>query len=179
MVYLGEMNELMDLHYRKWNLFILPSHKPDFIFGAIAHVAKNNIVTVLDCGRQYDATAVARKAGGRKDVTDRIKTQRAFTCPGVLALLEQASNQSQPVFILDFLSTFHDENIRLSTRKYLLEKSIQAFREISLVTRLFVTTSCPSSSNETFPLYKRLVLSSPQTFAYKVHTPIPHSSELF
>lgn len=162
----------------RWNLFVLPQEKTDFIYGAIAHVALGNSVIVLDCGQRYDATAIARKARGRKDVTDRIKTQRAFTCHGAIVLLEEAVKEEKPVFVLNLLSTFHDGNVKLSTRKYLLERAIENFQKISYTNRLFVTTPTPLSESDVFPLYKRLVLSCPQVFAYKTHTPKPQQLRL-
>lgn len=179
MMYFNEMNDLLNLGPTKWNLFILPYERNDFIFGAIAHVAIENHVTVLDCGRQYDATVVARKARGRKEITDKIKTQRAFTCHAVTLLLDKAAEEMKPVFVLNLLATFQDENVKLSTRKYLLEKVIGSFRKISRTTHLFVTTTpSPPITSDIYPLYKRLILSAPQIYAHKTFTPKPRQMGL-
>ena len=56
------MNELLDLHPQKWNLLVLPGQYHNRLLVAMAHVAMNSPLIVLDCGRQFDASIVARAA---------------------------------------------------------------------------------------------------------------------
>jgi hypothetical protein len=54
----------------------------------IARLGAQAALHVLDAGNRFNAYRVARLAGGRTEVLDRITVARAFTCYQVLALLE-------------------------------------------------------------------------------------------
>ena len=105
------MDTLLDLRPSRSSLLILSRHKRTQLLAAIANLAQGSPLIVLDCGRQYDPSIVARAARGRAEIIDRIKIQRAFTCYEAVKLLEQIPAGKVPIIVLDFLSTFYDENV--------------------------------------------------------------------
>jgi hypothetical protein len=172
------MNELLDLHPRQWNLLILPKGSRHRLLMAVAHVARRNPVIVLDCGRQFDSSIVARAAGGRPEIVDRIKVQRAFICYEVVKLLERTPAGNTPILVLDFLSTFYDENVKAHTRKFLLESSLQHFQRLSRGAGLAVMIH-PPSSHDDFYLFQRLRASASQVSVYEMPVPDPQQMDLF
>lgn len=160
------MNELLDLHPRQWNLIISSSRER--LLTAITYLAHTVPLNVLDCGRQFDPTIVARAARGRQEVIDRIHTQRAFTCHEAVKLLEQLPGMDKPVIVIDFLSTFYDENVKLNTRKYLLETALHHFQRLSYGAGLAVSAYLPRVSGETDYLFERLQSSASRVLLYEV-----------
>lgn len=169
------MNELLDLHPRQWNLLILPRQSRHRLLMAVAQVACHTPVLVLDCGRQFDSSIVARAAGGRPEIINRVHVQRAFICYEAVKLLERTPAGNTPVLILDFLSTFYDENVKAHTRKFLLESSIQHFQRLSRGAGLAVTIH-PPSSHDDFYLFQRLRTAASQVAVYE--TPEPDSQQM-
>ena len=133
------MNGLFDLHPKQWNLLIMSRQYRNRLLVATAHLAVSRSLIVLDCGRQFDSSIVARAARGRPEVIDQIKVQRAFICYEVVKLLERTPTGKNPILVLDFLSTFYDENVKIHTRKFLLESSIIHFQRLSKGAGLAVT----------------------------------------
>ena len=158
------MNELLFLRPGHWNLIILPRQRVDQLLVAMAHLALQTPLTVFDCGRQFDSSVVARAAHGRQEIIDRIRVQRAFICYEVVKLLERAPMGRVPILVLDFLSTFHDENVKMHTRRFLLEGSIQCFQTLSRSMGLAVTIQTSSTHDE---LYQRLSSSAPRVSVYE------------
>lgn len=158
------MNELLDLSPKRWHLIISPSTTR--LLTAIAYLAHRMELTVLDCGRRFDSSVVARVARGRREVIDNIKIQRAFTCYEAAKLIEQLPNEKKPVLILDFLSTFQDENVKLQSRKFLLEKSIQHFRRLSYRVGLAVCLSLAPETDNSVYLFERLQSVAPHVSVY-------------
>jgi len=146
---------LLDLRPKQSSLLILPHQKQTQLLVAIAHQAQSSPLIVIDCGRQYDPSVVARAAQGRVEIIDRIKTQRAFTCYEVVKLLERTPVGKGPIIILGFLSTFCDENVKFSARKFLLESSLCHFQRLSLSAGLVVSTCTPPASEDIY-LFERL-----------------------
>ncbi len=163
MNYFGGMDALPGLRPHEWNLIVSPSRAR--ILVAIAQLANHMELTVLDCGRQFDSSIVARAAKGRVDVIDRIKVQRAFTCYEAARLLERLPSGTMPVIVLDFLSTFQDENVKMRKRCYLLEVSISHFQRLSRKAGLAVGVD--SSSLEVTPLFERLRAAAPKVSNYE------------
>jgi hypothetical protein len=169
------MNDLLDLYPKQWNLLIMPSQYRNRLLVAMAHLAVNNSLIVLDCGRQFDSSIVARAARGRPEIIDQIKVQRAFICYEAVKLLESMSTRKTPILILDFLSTFYDENVKMRTRKFLLESSIKHFQRLSQGAGLAVTIHPPSSHND-FCFFQRLRSAASSVSVYE--TPAPDSQQL-
>ena len=150
------MNDLLDLRAGHWNLVILPSQRHKNLLFALAQLAEHSPLIVLDCGRQFDSSIVARAARGRAEIIDRIKIQRAFICSEVATLLQQTPSGRIPVLILDLLITFYDENVKIQTRKFLLESSLQHLQRLSHNTGVAVTTHFPPASPDSSYLFQRL-----------------------
>lgn len=158
------MTQLLGLHPRRWNLIVTPPPKKILI--AIAFLARTMSLTVFDCGRRFDSSVAARAAQGRKEIIDNIKIQRAFTCFEAVKLLEQKQVGKTPVIILDFLATFYDENVKLSARNFLLQKSIQHFQHLSRSSGLAVSVYPPVASGDSVVLYERLQSAAPSLSNY-------------
>lgn len=131
---------------RPWALVVGPRSLNASMLVAIARLAEGGLVRVLDGGNRFNAYAVARAAGGRPDVLNRITVSRAFTCYQVLSLLEitlavqvdlQPGREGIPggtahhgsasllrLVALDLLNTFYDESVRAGERKRLLRACI-------------------------------------------------------
>lgn len=169
------MNELLDLRPCQWNLLILPRQSRHRLLMAVAYVARQQPVIVLDCGRQFDSSIVNRAAGGRPEIIERVKVQRAFICYEAVKLLEMTPAGDTPILVLDFLSTFYDENVKAHTRKFLLESSLQHFQRLSRGAGLAVTIH-PPSSHDDFYLFQRLRAAASQISVYE--TPEPDSQQL-
>ena len=170
------MNELLDLRSKQWTLLILPHLFRDRLLIAAARLAERGPVSVFDCGRQFDASIVARAARGRTEIIDRIHVQRAFICFEVAKLLMQKPANHGPVLILDMLSTFYDENLQIHTRKFLLEGCLLNLERLSAGAGLAVTVSLPPKSSDSFPLFERLQSAAPQVLTYAM--PAPESQQL-
>ncbi|HLA07682.1 MAG TPA: hypothetical protein VJ022_09585 [Anaerolineales bacterium] len=173
------MNELLDLHPGQWNLLILPHRRRKHLLATIGHLAKLTPLWVLDCGRQFDASVVARAAGGRAEIMDRIRIQRAFICYEAVKLLEHVPAGVHPVLILDFLSTFYDENVKLHLRKFLLESSLRHFQRLSHGAGLTVTAQPPPDSAEALELFERLRSCASQVSTYEPPASDPQQMNLF
>ena len=169
------MNELLDLHPGHWILLILPRSHWNRLLIAAAYLAQRGPLTVLDCGRRFDASIVARAARGQVEVIDRIQIQRAFICYEAVKLLERTPAGKNPTLILDFLSTFYDENVRMDTRKFLLESSLIHFQRLSHGAGLAVSTNSPPDSPEALYLFERLQSAASQTLTYEL--PVDTSSQ--
>lgn len=159
------MTEFLDLHPKRWNLTISPSQNRLLV--AIAYLAHNAQIAVLDCGRQYDSSIVARAARGRQEIIDHIKIQRAFNCYEAVKLLERTPTGKIPIVILDFLSTFYDENVKINSRKFLLENSIRHFQRLSRGVGLAVSIYSPPLSSDAVYLFERLRSAAPRTSVYE------------
>ncbi len=160
------MNHLLDLRPSRWNLILSPS--PKRLLMAISLLAHNAELTIFDCGRRFDSSLVARAAQGRREIIDNIKIQRAFTCFEAVKLLEQKQIERTAIVILDFLATFYDENVKLNTRNFLLEKSLQHFQHLSRFAGLAVSAYPPTASGDSITLYERLRSAAPSLSDYAV-----------
>ena len=160
------MDNLLDLHPSQWNLIISPSNER--LLTAISYLAHTAELIILDCGRRFDASIVARAARGRQEIIDRIKIQRAFTCFEAKKLVEQLPSGKIPIVILDFLSTFHDENVKAQSRKFLLEMSIRHFQRVSHGAGLAISVYLPPASPDSVYLFERLQAAARQISNYEL-----------
>jgi len=172
------MNKSLELHPKQWNLLILPRQSRNALLVAMAHIASRSPLIVLDCGRQFDSSIVARAAGGRREIIDRISVQRAFICYEAVKLLERLPVGKTPILVLDFLSTFYDENVKIHTRKFLLENSLQHFQRLSRGAGLAVTIRAQSSHDDPC-LFRRLQSSAPRVSIYETSAPDVQQMKLF
>jgi hypothetical protein len=99
--------------------------------GVTPENARYNPNTDWMFGNQFNAYSVARAAGGRSEVLQRITVSRAFTCYQMLALLEATPSLSAPLVVLHLLSTFYDESIPAGERRRLLSRCIPHLHRLS------------------------------------------------
>lgn len=171
------MTQLLDLHPKRWNLIVaLP---PKSLLIAVARLARVIPLTVFDCGRRFDSSVVARAAQGRNEIIDNIKIQRAFTCFEAVKLLEQKRIEQTAIVILDFLAAFYDENVKLSIRNFLLEKSLRHFQRLSQGAGLAVSAYPPAASGDSVSLFARLQSAAPSVSDYTVPESVNMQLELF
>lgn len=159
------MNSVLELYPKQWNLIISPPKNRLLI--AMAYLAHSTDLIVLDCGRKYDPSVIARAAKGHEEIIDRIKTRRAYICFEVVKLLESTPNSKTSIIILDFLSTFYDENVKLGTRKFLLETSIRHFQRLNHGAGLAVSVNIPPDSSDSIYLFRRLKAAAPYVSSYE------------
>lgn len=170
------MNTLLDLSPKRWNLLVLSRQDRNQLLVAMACLAQSSPLIVLDCGRQFDSSIVARAAHGRPEIIDQIKVQRAFICYEVVKLLEQTPIGKTPILILDFLSTFYDENVKMHTRKYLLENSLRHLQRLNRGAGLAVSVYLPPASADALYLFERLQSATPHIMTYE--PPVNTASQL-
>lgn len=96
----------------------------DLISDMIVRSALRGGVDVLDAGNTFNAyhiTRQIRRHTAQVDkIMERIRVARAFTCYQLVTLTEQTLAAGTPIFILDLLAPFTDEQISLRTRERLL-----------------------------------------------------------
>jgi hypothetical protein len=164
--YADGMNEL-DLYPDGWTLWIVPRPFRRQLLVAAAGVAQARPLVVLDCGRQFDATSVARAARGRAEVIDRIQVQRAFTCFEAAHLIQTHAASPEPVLVLDLLATFQDENVPFNARRYLLEETVKALQELNRGAGLAVSAHPPADNPESRWLLDCLRSAASQVLSYE------------
>jgi len=168
------MNDL-DLRPNGWTLWILPRPMRHRLLIAAAQVAHERPLAVLDCGRQFDATVVARAARGRLEVLERLQVQRAFTCFEAARLIELHASSPLPVLVLDLLSSFQDENVPFEQRRHLLAGTVQALQTMNRGAGLAVSAHPPADNPESRWLLDCLRAAASQVFSYE--TPDTHVTQ--
>ncbi len=117
----------------------------DAILDLIARLALREspatcLVRVLDGGNHFNAYTVARSIRRRTaDLTEtplenalrRIHLSRAFTCYQMVTLLQETPLDGTPTCLLDLLSTFYDEAVRLEESRRLLQICLNAIERLS------------------------------------------------
>jgi hypothetical protein len=172
------MNRLLNLHPGTWTLHVLPVHYPKHLLISAAHFVRHSPLIILDCGRQYDASIVARAAQGRKEVVDRIDIQRAFICSEVARLIRQTPASKSPILILDLLSTFCDENVALHKRTFLFASTVFHIKRLSRGAGLAVSVQALSESQAAFPFFQRLCSIAPRLARYQTASSSETSRQL-
>ncbi|HSV85516.1 MAG TPA: hypothetical protein VLH85_03005 [Levilinea sp.] len=113
----------------------------------IARLSLPNGIWVLDFGNSFNYHVVARTL--RRHTIDlpthleRIRIARAFTCYQVLSLLAQTPTSIHPTIGLEFLSTFHDENVSGAERWRLFDQSLEHLRRLSQLAPVAVSAAIP------------------------------------
>jgi hypothetical protein len=105
-----------------------------------ALAAQGHELRLFDGGNRFDGYFVARMArrfvsgNGPLDphaILKRIRLSRAFTCFQLAELIENTPISPEPLFILDFLSTFYDESVPLRDTKRLLSLTIAHLKRLA------------------------------------------------
>jgi len=113
------------------------SHTPTrkLLTALTALSARGASVRVFDGGNRFDGYFVARLSRRLsphpEDVLNRIRISRAFTCFQLAELIENSPPGSDPVFVLDLLSTFYDESVPLADSERLLDSTIAHLRRLA------------------------------------------------
>lgn len=107
----------------KISLLISPTLARPLLLEATARLALKDSVTILDGGNSFDGYGLARvlrsKTADLQAALHNVLLSRIFSCYQMKTMLEAYDDTSRPLIVLDMLSTFLDENVRLETRKYL------------------------------------------------------------
>ena len=146
------MDQLLPLSPQHLHLLIHP-HPTSLLLNLAANLAQRGPLTVFDGGNGFNiytvAAALRRGGANVQQALGRILVARAFTCYQMAALIcqapikadapegaspkgaspEGAAPQAAPLMVLDFLSTFQDENVPLGERKRLLKSCLPALRQ--------------------------------------------------
>jgi len=93
--------------------------------------------------------------------------------------LENIPTGKTPVLILDFLATFYDENVKMHTRKFLLESSLKHFQRLSQSAGLAVTVHAPLVSGDASYLFQRLRSAAQDVFVHETTIPDAEQLKLF
>lgn len=173
------MNAIIELKPQRWILLIGPRAMAASILASLVRLAGRGSLSVLDCGRQFDATVVARAARGRSELADRIQIQRAFMCDEAANLLKRTPSGQGPILILDLLNTFYDENVQMGRRRFLLESCIQQLERLSRGPGLAVSVHPPHDSSDAIPLFERLCSVAPEVLSYETPAPLSQQMRLF
>jgi len=105
-----------------------------------ALAAQGHELRVFDGGNRFDGYFVARMArrftSGSSPIDphailNRIRLSRAFTCFQLAELIENTPVSSEPLFVLDLLSTFYDESVPLRDTKRLLSITIAHLKRLA------------------------------------------------
>jgi hypothetical protein len=140
------MNEIIALQQKCLNILLAPNRMDKRTVNLlIANRAIHELVCVLDGGNCFDGYGLARtlrKATEQAEAAlGRVRVARAFTCHQMVALLSKQSNAPHPIFILELLATFCDENIPDEERLRLLESCIAEIERLASQAMVLVTLS--------------------------------------
>ena len=128
-------------------LVIGPHAAQGHMLDLAARLAVGGPLRVFDCGNQFNVYPVARLVRSRTaDLTQalgRIHLARAFTCYQVLALLEEAPDGTTPTLVLDLLSTFYDEDLKLPESQRLLRLCLEQLDRLSQAAPVIVSARPP------------------------------------
>ena len=171
------MNALPDLIPRRLSLVVVDEPARSLLPALIARLALSAPLRVLDAGNCFPAYPVAREI--RRITPDleatlqRIQVARAFTCYQVLALLEDTPADSAPLLILELLSTFTDESVRLAERVRLLVRFTQEIQRIRRQAPVGVIVSLRSGQPDTPVLLKIVERAADEVWRFEAERPLP------
>jgi hypothetical protein len=122
-------------------------------------------VRVFDGGNRFDGYFVARLARRMSAhphaVLERIQLSRAFTCFQLAELIENAPAGSEPLFVLDLLTTFYDESVPLRDTERLLTTTITHLKRLAAVGPVIVGAREPRALvKERWTLLDRLQVAA-------------------
>jgi hypothetical protein len=107
-----------------------------------ALAVQGQALRVFDGGNRFDGYFVARLARRMCKhpyvALERIRLSRAFTCFQLAERIEKTPVGPEPVFVLDLLTTFYDENVPLRDSERLLETTISHLKRLATVSPVIV-----------------------------------------
>jgi hypothetical protein len=113
-----------------------------------AHLALRGQVRILDAGNQCNIYPIAQRL--RRSTADvnaalaRIQVQRAFTCYQVAALLVETPPAAIPTLVMDLLSTFYDEDVKLPEATQLLHGCLRHLGRLAEQAPVLVSARPPA-----------------------------------
>lgn len=136
--------------------------------------ADGHAIRIFDGGNRFDGYFVARLArrlsSNPREVLERIRLSRAFTCFQLAQLIENATASAQPLFVLDLLTTFYDESVPLHDSERLLTTSIAHLKRLAAVGPVIVGAREPRVLvKERWTLLDRIQIAS--DVAWLLRTP--------
>ena len=137
-----------------------------------ARLALHGRLQVLDGGNQFNAYPVARLIRRyTPELTaalENIRLARGFTCYQMAALLAECPHPqgvTGPILVLDLLSTFYDENVRLDEARRLLATCIRHLQRLSRTAPVVAGARPTHELNpERRPLFEMLVAAASQVW---------------
>jgi hypothetical protein len=162
-------------------------------------------VRVLDGGNRFQAYVISRAVRGRLEILNRITISRAFTCYQVRSLLENTPSATHvaetadggltpprlvpaPFVVLDLLSTFYDESVKMWERKRILKVCVNHLERLgrgavgaSRRPPLLVVSVHPPKIQvpEAVELLGMLQEAAGETYFVQAPTPEPEPMKLF
>jgi hypothetical protein len=82
--------------------------------------------------------ALRRQTPNVRQVLDRVRLARPFTCYQLLDLLTDIRPERDPILLLDFLHHFHNSDIQLDVRLRVLDQCCRRLERLSLARTLLV-----------------------------------------
>jgi hypothetical protein len=96
-----------------------------------------------------------------RTILGRIQLSRAFTCFQLAELIENAPAEPEPLFVLDMLTTFYDENVPLRDTERLLATTITHLKRLASVGPVIVGAREPRALvQERWELLDRLQVAA-------------------
>lgn len=141
------MNSLARLKQDQLALIIAPKAAQTFMLDLAGRLSISGHVRVLDGGNQFNVYPVARTIRRYSyqvaEALKNITVARAFTCYQMVAMLEELQITSTPVLVLDILSTFYDEDVKLIESKRLLHICLANLDRLSKTAPVAVSARPP------------------------------------
>jgi hypothetical protein len=142
-------------------LVVAPHAARSRMLDLIARLALRGAVRVLDAGNQCNVYPIAQRL--RRSTADvnaalqRIQVQRAFTCYQVAALLIETPPAPTATLVLDFLSTFYDQDVKLGEATQLLGECLRHLQRLAEQAPVLVSARPPvAACAERAPLLELL-----------------------
>lgn len=133
-------------------LLIAPHAGKSMMLETAARLAVAGALRVIDGGNQFNAYVVARSVRRRtaamQEALTNVRVARAFTCYQMTAMLADMPENAHPTLVLDLLSTFYDENVRLDESRRLLAAVVNHLRRLSALAPLMVSARPPGSVSD-------------------------------
>lgn len=138
----------------------------------VARLALGGSLFVIDGGNDFDAYAVARAVRRQTHSLDhvlaRIRLARAFTCYQMMALLARTPAAACPAVVMNFLSSFYDDNVPLPESRLLLQAAVGHLHRLSRVAPIIVHTGPPPVGQpERLPLLHDLRAASGHVYLFE------------
>jgi len=128
-------NQLLIPNSGQISLLIAPAVTIAILMEMTAQMAMQSRLLVLDGGNRFDGYGLARALRKRTAALDaalqNVLLSRVFTCYQMKSFLSEIDHTTMPILVLDILSTFLDENVKLPARQDLLADCLLYLQRLS------------------------------------------------